>query len=97
MRCCLQGDADSARFCAGYDRQLDVVDELLTEGQAAYAAGAQHHAGWTLKAADVVLAQAALALATFQAGRDDWKTQLDKPRPEYDPRYHSSAEHIVGW
>lgn len=97
MRCVIEGDPDSDRFSAAYDRQLRDAAELLEEGQAAHAAGAHHHAEWTLKAVDVVLAQAAYALATFEAGRDDWKAELDKPRPEYDPRYRVNAEHPSGW
>jgi hypothetical protein len=96
-RCLVDGDAESDHFRAAYERQLRVVDELLTEGEAAHGAEARHHAGWTLKAVDVVLAQAKLALASFRAGRDDWKTELDRPRPEYDPRYHITSEHPAGW
>lgn len=96
-RCLIEGDPDSDRFSAGYDRQMRIVDELLAEGQTAYAANAQHHAVWTLKATDVVLAQAKLALAHFQAGRSDWKTELEQPRPEYDPHYRITDEHPVGW
>lgn len=96
VRSLIDGDPDSDRFRAGYERQLRIVDELLEEGRAAHDAGAHHHAGWTLKAVDVVLARAALALARFKAGRDDWKSQLQEPRPEYDPRYRVAAEHPPG-
>ncbi len=96
-RCLIAGDADSDRFCAAYDRHLRDAHELLNEGQVAHAAGAHHHAVWTLKAVDVVLAQATLARARFDAGSDDWKAVLDTPRPEYDPRYRVSGEHPVGW
>jgi len=95
-RCVVEGDPDSDHFRVAYDRQLRMVDELLNEGKAAHAAGARHHAGWTLKAVDVVLAQAALALAGFRAGRDDWKAELDKPRPEYNPHYEITAERPAG-
>lgn len=96
-RSLIKGDGESDRFCAGYERQLAIVEELLAEGQVADAAGAQHHAGWTLKAVDLVLARARLALATFEAGKDDWKTQLQTPRPEYEPRYSITAGHPTGW
>jgi hypothetical protein len=96
-RCLVEGDAESDRFCAAYEEQLAVVDELLAEGQVAHAAGAQHHAAWTLKAVDVVLARTRLALATFEAGRDHWKTELDASRPEYEPRYSVTSEHPPGW
>lgn len=86
-RCLLADDPESDRFSGGYDRQLRVVDDLLAEGKAAHEAGAHHHAGWTLKAVDVVMAQLNLALVDFQAGGERWRGELAKPRPEYDPRY----------
>jgi hypothetical protein len=95
-RCIVAGEAESDHFSAGYSRLLRQVDDLFAEGTAAHEAGAAHHAGWTLKAADVVLAQATLALASFQLGRDEWKTQLERARPEYDPRYDVSVEQPIG-
>jgi hypothetical protein len=88
-RCLLEGDPDSDRFRAGYDRQLGIVNDLLAEGQAANGAGAHHHAGWTLKAADVVLAQLRLALVDFQAGGQRWQDELFAPSPAYDPATRS--------
>ena len=96
-RCLVAGEPDSDRFSAGYQRRLRITDELLMEGQAARVAGAEHHAGWALKAVDVVLAQLKLALASFQAGRYDWREVLDTPRPEYDPQDQIDADRPVGW
>lgn len=95
-RCLIDGEPDSDQFSAAYDRQLRVVDDLMTEGQIAYDAGAQHHAGWSLKATDVVLARLKLALATFQVGRDEWKRALSEPRPEYEPRYAIGPDFPLG-
>lgn len=86
------GDPDSDHFIGGYERQLRIADDLLAEAAAAHSAGAQHHAGWTLKAVDLVLARLALALEAFRAGRPDWRDQLDAVRPEYEPRYRVGDE-----
>lgn len=95
-RCLVTGEGDSDNFSERYERHIRRVDDLLNEGQAAFDAGAQHHAQWALKAADVVLAELALAMTHFQEGRDDWRGVLDSPRPEYDPRYEVDAELPVG-
>jgi hypothetical protein len=97
QRCLIAGEPDSDRFSDGYQRRLGIADELLMEGQAAYRASAEHHAGWTLKAVDLVLAQLKLAMVSFQIGRRDWRELLDTPRPEYDPRYEIEANQPVGW
>ena len=96
-RCLVEGDDESDRFSAADERQLAIVDELLAEGQAAYLAGAQDHAGWTLKGVDIVLARAKLALAIFENGRDGWEAELATPRPEYEPRYSIAPDKPVGW
>jgi hypothetical protein len=95
-RCLIAGEPDSERFSVLYERKLAVVDDLLAEGEAAYHAHAHHHAHWSLKAADVVLAELNLALAQFQAGTDDWCARLTSPRPEYQPRHRVHAELPAG-
>jgi hypothetical protein len=90
------GDPDSDRYLAAWRDQLQTVNDLLAEGEAAYEAGAAHHAGWAMRAVDVVLAQIALARAYFEAGRDEWDHELSKSRPEYDPRYRIDAELPAG-
>ena len=92
----IEGEPDSERFKTGYDRQLRIADDLLAEGKAAYDAGAHHHAGWILKAADVIFAQLHLALVDFQTGGTRWRDELSKPRPEYDPRYAVEPSMPVG-
>lgn len=96
-RCIVAGEPESDQFSAGYSRLLRQVDDLFAESTAAHEAGAEHHAIWTLKAVDVVLAQANLALMSFRLGRDEWRTQLERARPEYDPRYEVDAEQPVGF
>jgi hypothetical protein len=96
-RCTITGEAESDRFSTGYARLMQISDELMTEGQAAYRAGAEHHAQWTLKAVDLVLATAKLSLVSFQSGGNEWKTRLELPRPEYDPRYAVPADLPVGF
>ncbi len=96
-RCLIAGEPDSDCFSNGYQRRLGIVNELLMEGQAAFGASAEHHAGWVLKAVDVVLAQLKLAVVSFQIGRRDWRELLDTPRPEYEPRYEIEANQPVGW
>jgi hypothetical protein len=95
-RCPVCGDPDSDRFLAGYERLLRMIEDLLAEGTVAQSAGARHHAGWALKAVDLVLARLALALAAFRAGRPDWRKLLDATRPEYEPRYRVGAELPAG-
>lgn len=90
------GEPDSDRFIAGYDRQLEVVEELLREGKAAHDAGAEHHAACAPKAIDVVLARMSVLLATFQADAGDWSQHLTTLRPEYQPRYRVDAELPTG-
>jgi hypothetical protein len=97
QRCLVRGEPDSDDFSAGYEARLGLADELLAEGKAALDAGADHHAGWAMKAIDVVLAELTLALASFQAGRDDWRDVLARARPEYDPQYRIEADRPVGW
>lgn len=92
----VSGDPDSDHFIGGYERQLRIADDLLAEGAVAHSAGAGHHAGWALKAVDVVLARLALALEAFRAGRPDWRGPLDAARPEYEPRYRVGAELPAG-
>lgn len=92
----VRGEPDSDRFLSGSERLLRIADDLLAEGSVAHAAGARHHAGWTLKAVDVVMARLALALAAFRAGRPGWREPLDAVRPEYEPRYRVGAELPAG-
>jgi hypothetical protein len=96
-RCLIAGEPESDRFSAGYQQRLRIADELLIEEQAAHEASAEHHAGWVLRAIDVVLAQLKLAILSFEAGRRDWRDLLDSARPEYDPRYKIDADQPVGW
>ncbi len=96
-RCLVRGEPGSDDFSAGYEARLQIADELMAEGKAAHDVGADHHAAWTLKATDVVFAELALALASFQAGRDDWREVLARPRLEYDPQYPVDADRPVGW
>ncbi len=96
-RCLVVGEPDSDRFSADYQRRLEMADELLMEGSAAHDAGAEHHAGWALKAVDLVFAQLKLALVSFQAARRDWRDLLAAPRPEYAPRYQIGADRPMGW
>lgn len=93
----VHGEPASDRFAAAYDRQLEVVDELLAEGEVAWRAGAKHHATWALKAADVVLARLAVSLTAFQVGAEDWKEGLGAARPEYEPRYRVQAGLPTGY
>jgi hypothetical protein len=89
-------EPESDRYLTGYERQLQIVNDLLAEGEAAYDARAAQHAGWAMRAVDVVLARIKLAQAYFEAGRDGWKDELSTPRPEFDPRYRIDAEHPAG-
>lgn len=95
-RCLVDGDQESEQFSTAYERQLEILRDVLGEGQVAYEAGAEHHAVWTLKAADLVLARLKLALAFFQSGHDEWRDTLSEARPEYDPRYRVEADLPVG-
>lgn len=95
-RCLVDGDPDSDRFRIGYDRLLREFDDIAAEGEAAICSGAAHHGGWTLKALNVVLAEMKLALVNFECGRDGWREVLERPRPEYQPRYAVDAEAPVG-
>lgn len=90
------GEAASEDFEGLYDGQLKLATELAHEGQAAHDAGAEHHAQWTLKAMDEVLARAKLGLAQIRAGREDWREALAEQRPEYDPRYRVPDDAPVG-
>jgi HNH endonuclease len=90
------GEPESDRFSAGYQQRLRIVDDLIIEGQAAYDASANHHAGWVLKAIDVVLAQLRLAIVLFEAGGRDWRELLDGAPPEYEPRYQVDVDQRVG-
>jgi hypothetical protein len=96
-RCLIAGEPESDCFSVGYQQRLRIVDELLIEERAAHEASAEHHAGWVLRAIDVVLAQLKLAIVSFEAGRRDWRELLDSARPEYDPRYRIDADQPVGW
>lgn len=96
LRCLVAGEPESDRFSAAYGAQIQMADDLATEGQTAFDAGATHHAGWTLKAMDVVLSRIKLGMALFQAGRPDWEEQLTAPRPEYDPRYVVDPDLPIG-
>ncbi len=85
-RCLVADEPDTERYLVGYGRLSQVFDDLVAEGKAAFAADEQHHAGWVLKALDLVLAQMNLARVNFESGRGDWREVLERPRPEYDPR-----------
>jgi hypothetical protein len=85
-RVTVPGEPESESFLAGYNDQLQVVDDLLVEGGAAANAGAGHHAGWAALAIDVVLARLNLAQVAFRAGGHQWRQALAAPRPEYEPR-----------
>lgn len=95
-RVLVPGEPESDRFRERYEEQLRFTEELISEGQAAQDAGAEHHAMWTLKAIDVIIASLALGLAQLQAGTDEWNATLSSPRPGYDPRYHVTADMPVG-
>lgn len=95
-RCLIDGEPDSDRFRAGFDRLSREFDEIAAEGEAAIGAGAGHHAGWALRALDVVVAEMNLALARFEGGCEDWREGLERPRVEYEPRYRVDAEAPVG-
>lgn len=96
-RAIVPGEPESDQFHEMYERQIDYMNDLLSEGQAAHDANAEHHATWSLKAFDVVSKRADLGLAQFQAGSDDWRVYLSAPRPEYDPRYQVTAEMPIGY
>jgi len=90
------GEPESDRYLAAWEQQLQIANDLIAEGEAAHDAGAAHHAGWTMRAVDVVLAKIKLGQAYFEAGRNEWQAELSTPRPEYDPRYSIQAEHPAG-
>lgn len=90
------GEPDSDRYLAAWGQQLQIVNDLLAEGEAAHEAQAAHHAGWAMRAVDVVLARIELGRAYFEAGRDEWAQALCEPRPEYEPRYRIEAEQPSG-
>lgn len=95
-RCLIDGEPDSDRFRVGFDRLTREFDEIAAEGEAAIGAGAQHHAGWALRALDVVVAEMNLARVNFECGRDSWRAVLARPRQEYEPRYSLDAETSMG-
>jgi hypothetical protein len=80
------GEPESERFRKLNDALLGAVTEVLAEGEAAEEAGAHHHAHWSLKAADVMLARQKLAFVLFSGGEAGWHEILSEPRPEYEPR-----------
>lgn len=81
-RCIVRGEPESERFLDSRRRLNQDFDDLAAEGEAAFTAGETHHAGWALKALDVVLAQMNLARVQFETD-GDWRNTLEKPRPEY--------------
>lgn len=81
-RCLVQGESESEQFLAGHRQLRQDFDDLAAEGEAAIAAGEQHHAGWVLKALDVVVAQMNLARVHFETD-GDWREALNTTRPEY--------------
>lgn len=81
-RCLVKGEAESDRFLEGHRQLIQDFDDLAAEGEAAVAAGESHHAGWVLKALDVVLAKIELARVCFETD-GDWRDALNAPRPEY--------------
>jgi hypothetical protein len=85
-RCLVAGESASEIFREGYDRLLTDANDLLEESQAAHEAGSQHHAGWALKAVDVILARLKLAHVIFEEGGDGWREILAEGRPEYEPQ-----------
>lgn len=85
-RCLVDGEPESVEFGGRYNDKLESVLEIADEGLAALEAGAGHHAGWAVKACDVVLAELSLAHLRFDAGEPGWRTLLARPRPEYEPR-----------
>ncbi|MGV1047599.1 MAG: hypothetical protein ACOYD4_03610 [Solirubrobacterales bacterium] len=82
QRCLVQGEPESERFLEGHRQMIRDFDDLAAEGEAAIAAGESHHAGWVLKALDVVLARIELARVCFETD-GDWMDALSAPRPEY--------------
>lgn len=81
-RCLVKGEEESDQFLEGHHRLIQDFDDLAAEGEAAIVAGEGHHAGWVLKALDVVLAHIELARVCFETD-GDWRKVLAEPRPEY--------------
>jgi hypothetical protein len=81
-RCLVKGEPESDQFLEGHRQLIQDFDDLAAEGEAAIAAGESHHAGWVLKALDVVLAKIELARVCFETD-GDWRDALNAPRPEY--------------
>jgi len=81
-RCIVDGEPESERLLEGLRELSQDFDDLAAEGEAAIAAGEQHHAGWVLKALDLIVAQINLARVQFETD-GDWRDTLSRPRPEY--------------
>lgn len=81
-RSLVKGEPESERFLAGHRQLAQDFDDLAAEGEAANAAGEGHHAGWVLKALDLMIARMNLARTCFETD-GDWRQVLDEPRPEY--------------
>jgi hypothetical protein len=64
----IAGEPAGECFQTGYERSLEDANDLLLEGEAAFGAGALHHATWALKAVDVILARVKLAWTLFEEG-----------------------------
>jgi hypothetical protein len=78
----VKGEPESNQFLEGHRQLIQDFDDLAAEGEAAITAGESHHAGWVLKALDVVLAKIELARVCFETD-GDWRDALNAPRPEY--------------
>lgn len=69
---------------------------LCRKPRVALDAGAAPHADCALKAVALVLARAAVAMAPFEEGSDEWREHISTIRPECDPRYEVSGDLPVG-
>lgn len=85
-RCIIEGEPESEEFLAGHRRLTRDFDDLAAEGEAAIRSGEDHHAGWALKALDVVLAEMNLARVLFETD-GNWREAIRTPRPEYTLPY----------
>lgn len=84
VRQVVAGEPESECFREAQDALLASISDVLREGEAAHGAGAHHHANWSLKAADVMLARQKLAWVIFRGGENGWREILAEARPEYE-------------